>query len=297
MADGSAAGPPATALRNVAVAAVALVVVLSVVFALAGACGTPSELLRPPVAVGVTTDSPGLSYQDPLTSQRSGFDITFAQWLGTNADPPFTPQFIDLVVGAREEQLVSGGDAGGVDLVAASYTITGQREQMVDFAGPYLQTQQGVLVMASEERVLTNPSELDGRSVCAQRGSTSVAELRQIRGVIVREEVGLLQCVTALRAGQVDAVSTDELLLRGYARTDPALRIESGVAFGSLQQYGIGLPPQDGTTDCELMNRYLAQFMASGAWDAAFTNNFGPDLDRDRFRPNPRACVADPEPG
>lgn len=297
MADGSAGARPATAVRTVLGAAAVLAVVLVAAFVLAGACAPASELLRPPVAIGVTTDSPELSYQDPLTGQRSGFDITFVQWLGTNADLPFTPQFIDLIVGAREEQLVLGGDAGGVDLVAASYTITSQRERLVDFAGPYLQSQQGVLVRASEERVLTNPSQLAGRSVCAQRGSTSVAELRQIRGVIVREEVGLLQCVTALRAGQVDAVSTDELLLRGYARSDPELRIEAGVVFGSLQQYGIGLSPRDGTADCEAMNGYLAQFVASGAWDAAFTNNFGPDLDRDRFRPNPRACVDDAESG
>jgi glutamate transport system substrate-binding protein len=257
-------------------------------------CAGGSQVLDAPVTIGITTDKPGVTYQDPVTGKRSGFDVSLYEWISTYSDHDFTPQVVDLTVRDREDELIRGGDAGGVDLVVASYTITSQRETEVDFAGPYLETRQGVMVRADDSRRITNPSELSGRSVCAQSGSTSVNELRQIPGAIVVESIGLLQCVRSLLAGQVDAVSTDAILLHGYARDDQALRIENGVIFGAIQQYGIGLPPEDGTASCELLNRHLQRFMDSGAWDTAFRTNFGDGRRPEEFRPSRlRECVAD----
>ena len=275
--------------------ALSLVAFLVLTISLAG-CGAGSDILQPPVAIEITTDKPGVTYQDPATGQRSGFDVSMYQWIATFADEPFTPLVVDLTVRDREDELVRGSAEGGVDLVIASYTITSQRDTEVDFAGPYLETRQGVMVRADDPRRITNPSQLSGLSVCAQSNSTSVNELRQIPGAIVVEEIGLLQCVRSLRAGNVDAVSTDQVLLYGYARDEPGLRIENGVTFGAIQQYGIGLPPEDGTESCEILTHYLDEFMSSGAWDTAFRTNFGDGLRREDFRPSElRPCIADTE--
>ena len=281
------------ALAGVA-AIVALVGAVALVLAL---LPRPSTILTTPVQVGVTTDAPGASYQDQNTNQRSGFDVQLVNWLSENADTPFNPTFVDVIVGTREQQLVRGGDSGGVDIVVSTYTITSERERTIDFAGPYLQTTQSVMVRADERQVLTNPNQLAGKTVCAQSGSTSISELRRIPDVIATERTTLLQCVLALQEESVDAVSTDELLLRGYAARDSNLRVEAGVRFGAVQMYGIGLHPTEGTEDCELVNDLLQRFITSEVWDAAFVNAFGPNLDKDEFRPNPRACVSDAEPG
>ena len=274
------------------VASTALALTLSLV-----GCGPSSDILSDPVPIGITTDSPGVNYQDPVTNDRSGFDVSMYEWIAK--EEQFNPQEVELAVSEREKALIRGGDAGGVDLVIATYSITSQRDELVDFAGPYLETRQGVMVRAGDPRRITNPSQLSGRSVCAESGSTSINELREIPGAIVSEKDTLAQCIQDLRDGRVDVVSTDWMVLYGWARSDPQnLRLESDVTFGASQQWGIGLPPEDGTASCELVTNSLEKFMTSGAWETMFKNNFGDDVKPENFKPkqlNP--CVTDPDPG
>lgn len=254
---------------------------------LASGCAGP-DILDEPVIIGLSTDSPGLGFQDPRNNQRSGFDVDVARWLGGQAG--FMTTETDVNVDAREDFLRSQGG----DLVIAVYTITDDREKSIDFAGPYMLSFQSVMVRADNPTQITAPAQLRGLSVCAQVGSTSVAELRAITGVAVVERIGLNQCVSELLSKGVDAVSTDELLLRGYARTSPGLRVLD-VQFGALQKYGIGLRPEPGTANCELIRNYIKSFIVSGAWTEFFRNNFG-DIDPLEYRPDPNAlreCVAD----
>jgi len=281
-------------LINVLSSIISLSGALILVIVLTSSCGRESDILQPPVIIGFATDKPGVTYRDPETGQRSGFDISLSRWLADFADEPFVPVETDLVVRLREQGL-QRTDEGRLDLVISSYTITSQREMEVDFAGPYMETQQGVMVRSDDPRTITNPSQLAGKSVCAEASSTSIRELRQIPGVIVIEETGLLACINSLLAKQIDAVSTDQILLYGYARTNEDLRIEPDVRFGAIQQYGIGIPPEDGTESCELLNSYVSRFISSGVWDTAFEANFGRDLPREQFKPSPRTCVADSE--
>jgi glutamate transport system substrate-binding protein len=269
---------------------------LALTVALVGCSPPRSDILTDPVLIGITTDSPGVNYQDPVSGARSGFDVSMYQWIAQ--EEGFRPQEVELAVSEREEALIRGGDAGGVDLVVATYSITTPREPLVDFAGPYLETRQGVMMHADDPRRITNPSELSGRTVCAESGSTSIRELRAIPGAIVSERDTLVQCIQDLRDRRIDVVSTDWMVLDGWADSEPdVLRLESDVTFGAIQQWGIGLPPEDGAANCELVTDVLEKFMASGAWETMFTNNFGDDVEPENFKPkqlNP--CVTDPDP-
>ena len=280
----------ATTRSRIIVAAATVVVVALAVTAGARAIRSNSEILKSPVVVGVSTDAPGMGYQDPRANRRSGFDVDFYRWLGDEEE--FNPTETDLNADEREDALREGR----VDLVFASYTITDEREKLIDFAGPYLETFQGVMVRADDPVEIATPERLGGKSVCARTGSTSIAELRAIPGVIVVEQIGLGECVSLLLDGSVRAVSTDQLLLYGYARQDQSLSVLE-VTFGALQKYGIGLPPQDGTENCKIMTERVQDFIISGAWEDAFLNNFG-GLPPTEFKPDPnklRGCIEDEE--
>lgn len=96
---------------------------------LASGCAGP-DVFDEPVIIALSTDSPGLGFQDPRTNQRSGFDVDLARWLGGEAG--FTPIEVDVNVDDRADAL----RRGNVDLVIASYTITDDRDKLIDFAGP-----------------------------------------------------------------------------------------------------------------------------------------------------------------
>jgi glutamate transport system substrate-binding protein len=52
------------------------------------ACSS-ANVLDAPVSVGVMTDMPSVAYQDPLTNQRSGFDVDLYRWIEDNSSPKF----------------------------------------------------------------------------------------------------------------------------------------------------------------------------------------------------------------
>src|SRR5699024_3158253 len=60
---------------------------------------------------------------------------------------------------------------GQVDMIFATYSITEERAERVDFAGPYFMAGQDILVRADDEDI-TGPEDLNGRNLCSVSGST-----------------------------------------------------------------------------------------------------------------------------
>ena len=76
---------------------------------------------------------------------------------------------------ANRENLLTDGE---VDLVFSTYSITDERKQKVDFAGPYFVAHQDLLVRRNEEEI-TGPETLDGRILCSVAGTTSAAYVKE----------------------------------------------------------------------------------------------------------------------
>lgn len=284
-ATDAATGRRSSPRRLFRVAAAAAVIAL-----VATSCASEQDMLEPPVTIAVGTDVPGVHYQIEA-NQRTGLDVDLYRWIAASADPPFVPTETDVNVEDRVNVLRNDQ----ARMVFSSFAITSRREAQIDFSAPYLQTFQGVLVRNGENRIRTR-NDLSGKTVCAQTESTSIEELRRTPDIRVVEYVGLDQCVNDLRRGAIDAVSTDQILLYGWARHDPALRVVPGLVFGAVGRYGIGLPPGPGTARCEQMNTWVRRFIDTGQWDTVFRNNFGPDVDPTPFKPetrNMRPCVDD----
>ncbi|MFI7641406.1 hypothetical protein [Nonomuraea sp. NPDC049400] len=91
----------------------------------------------------------------------------------------------------------------------------------------------------------------------------------------ITKEQGLNACVTRLLVGKsVDAVSTDQLLLAGLAKTAAEkLHVVPNLTFGAQERYGIGLPLGD-VEDCEILRTTLQDFVNSGDWAQFFQQRF-----------------------
>jgi len=224
------------------------------------------------VVVGVKNDQPGLGIVDPTTNTYSGFDVEIARLvaakLGLGADK------IDykVVQSAAREDAISRGD---VDFYVGTYTINDNRKQRVGFAGPYFIAGQGLLVR-KDESAITSKDTVKGKKVCSVTGSTPLQRVQQQQltepnNIIAFQTYG--QCVDQLMSNQVDAVTTDDSILKGYAAQSPDKLKVVGDTF-STEPYGIGLSHDDKALR-DKVNDVLQTSFDDGTWQKIYDATLG----------------------
>lgn len=224
------------------------------------------------VVIGVKDDQPGLGFKDATTGQYAGFDIEIARLvaaqLGYGADK------IDYktVPSAAREDAISRGD---VDYYVGTYTINDNRKQRVAFAGPYFVAGQGLLVR-KDDTAITSKDTLKGKKVCSVTGSTPIQRVQQQQltepGNIVQFQT-YSQCVDQLLNSQVDVVTTDDAILKGYAAQQPDKLKVVGDAF-STEPYGVGLAHDDKALRNKV-NDILQKSFDDGTWQKIYDGTLG----------------------
>jgi glutamate transport system substrate-binding protein len=222
--------------------------------------------------IGISFDEPGLGLK--AGDSYEGFDVDTATYVAKALGVP--EQGITWVEAqpADREKLLTDGSA---DLIFSTYSITEERRQQVDFAGPYFVAHQDLLVRRNDEDI-TGPDTLNGRTLCSVTGTTSAQLVKdRYKGKITLEELPQFSdCVTKLAAGDVDAVTTDDVILAGYAAQKQyrgKLRLV-GKGF-SNEIYGVGV--KKGNTDMVTkVNAALRQYIADGSWEKSLKAEVGP---------------------
>ncbi|GAA1271448.1 glutamate ABC transporter substrate-binding protein [Pseudonocardia aurantiaca] len=280
----------ANTVRRLAVAALAGLVVAAL-----AACGSggegpnPSPALVPGAApngrltIGIPFDQPGIGLKDG-TSYR-GFDVETATYVAKALGVPESNITWKETTGAAREQLLASGQ---VDLVFSTYSITDPRKQVVDFAGPYFLAHQDLLVRRNETEI-TGPDTLNGKDLCSVPGTTSAANViqRYLGRIRLKEFPRFSDCVQALADSQVDAVTTDDVILAGYA-AEPHYRGQLKVVGKGFsdESYGVGIR-KGNTALRDQVNAALKQYVADGSWRRALGITVEPSGYRIPDPPNP----------
>ncbi len=172
-------------------------------------------------------------------------------------------------VSANREDFIERGE---VDIVVATYTINDDRKQRISFAGPYYEAGQSLLTL-KDNTDINGPDDLAGKSVCTVSGSTPEANLLANYPDTKVVPFGTYsECLEPLRNGQVDAVSTDNVILAGFAAENDDLEVR-GEPF-TTEPYGIGLARED--TDFRMwINDTLETMFADGSWTKAWEDTAG----------------------
>ncbi|GAA4733219.1 glutamate ABC transporter substrate-binding protein [Isoptericola chiayiensis] len=216
------------------------------------------------VTIGIKYDQPGLGFMDGDTP--TGFDVEVAKYVA--GELGYSEDQIEWMESpsAQRETLLSTGQ---VDMIFATYSITDERREQVSFAGPYFVAGQDLLV-AADNTDITGPDTLDGKNLCSVTGSTSAQRIKDeySEGVNLLEQPGYAECVTALTSGQVDAVTTDDIILAGLgALPENAGQVKVVGNTFSEELYGVGIP-QD-SDQCEAINEAITKMVDDGAWQEA----------------------------
>lgn len=252
-------------LKGKALAAVALAA--TGVLALSG-CGSSSD--GESIRIGIKYDQPGLGYQDGR--DYTGFDTDVARYVAKELGYSENQiEWVEAPSANRENMLVNGQ----VDMIFATYSISESRLKTVDFAGPYFYAGQDLLVQ-QENTDITGPDSLAGKNLCSVTGSTSAKKIQDKYSTTVQlvQQNSYSDCVVALNAGMVDAVTTDDIILAGLGATranQGELKLV-GNTF-TEERYGIGLPK--GSDQCADINAAINKMVETGAWEEAVQKNVG----------------------
>ncbi|MCX4781737.1 glutamate ABC transporter substrate-binding protein [Streptomyces sp. NBC_01264] len=225
------------------------------------------------IVIGIKFDQPGLALKKP-DGTYAGFDVDVARYVAKEIG--YAPDQIEFkkAPSAQREQLIKNGD---VKFVVASYSINDKRKQEVDFAGPYFLAHQDLLVRA-DDKSITKPGDLNSKKLCSVTGSTSAQNVKdKLAPKADLQEFGTYsECLTGLENKVVDALTTDDSILAGYAAQQEHQGKFKLVGLSlSDERYGIGLKKGDSELQTGI-NAALKKMVQDGSWDRAVQANFGP---------------------
>ncbi|WP_432990768.1 glutamate ABC transporter substrate-binding protein [Dactylosporangium sp. CA-233914] len=225
------------------------------------------------IRIGTKFDQPGFGLAGP-DGKPTGFDVEIGKIVAAELGIPAAGiEWVESTPKVREEYL----GTGKVDIVVATYTITAERLERVDFAGPYYVAGQQITTRTSGNSV-TGPKtfRLGTKKVCSSTGSTPAKNittyLKDPAAQLVLFDV-YTKCADALRAGQVDAVTTDNVILTGFVAQHPEDFKLVGARF-TTEPYGIGLRKGDHRFRA-FVNDVLETIAKDGRYAKAWTGTAG----------------------
>jgi len=232
------------------------------------------------LVVGIDQNAYLFGFRDPATGELVGFEIDLARdiaaaMLGSRD----AVQFRAITTADRIPVL----QRGEVDMVIRTMTMTCERWQQVSFSTEYLTSRQRLLVRRGSG--IRDFPDLAGRKVCATRGSTSIRAIAaQPSHPIPVSTDSTLDCLVLLEQGQVDAVSTIDVLLAGLAAQDPTTEITGAPV--SDEPSGVGIS-RESPELVRFVNGVLERLRADGTW----TRHYQRWLSRLGPAPAPPAAV------
>jgi glutamate transport system substrate-binding protein len=222
--------------------------------------------------VGGTDAGPLFSIKDPATGKLTGFDAGLSQMLAHyilgGSDVQKLTKLTITTVDTRETLLQNNT----VDAVFATYTITEPRAAKVDFAGPYYESGDAIMVK-KDNTSITTVADLTGKTVATESNSTAALALKQVapkaKVLLFADDAA---CVAAVQQGRADAYVLDQGILLSDASTNPAVKVV-GTPF-TKEPYGIGLSKSDPGAKA-FVNAFLQKIFDNGDWGKLYQQTIG----------------------
>lgn len=225
------------------------------------------------ITIGIKIDQPGIGLKTP-DGKFTGFDVDVATYVAKELG--YDAKDINFKETKSQDRETSI-ERGDVKFIAASYSINDERLQKVDFAGPYLLAHQDILVRADDASI-KSPQDLNNKKLCSVTGSTSAQNVHDKLApkAQLQEYGGYSECLTGLENKAVDALTTDDSILAGYASQDANKGKFKLAGFKMTNEnYGIGLKKGDADLKKKI-NDALTKMVSDGSWEKAVKANFGP---------------------
>ncbi len=263
--------------RKRLVSARTLVTVLVGAITLLGAAQVYASTLeavksRGVLIVGVREDFPPLGYLDG-EGRNTGFEVDLARYLARQLlGEEGKLRLVRVNAGNRLTAILSGS----ADMLIASVSATEDRAAVFALSEPYFLS--GTLLLVPRGSPIQDVLDVKGKRVAVLEGTIQegawepVVREPVVRGVIRVQLRNVAAAVAALRAGQVDALAEDDVLILALARQYPDL-VAVGKPFRP-HPYAIAMHKDNGELRA-WVNEQLRQAKADGTYDTLWNRYFG----------------------
>ncbi|MFI8711360.1 transporter substrate-binding domain-containing protein [Brevibacillus brevis] len=243
-----------------------------------GAKGTPAAAgtgtlakikERDKFVVGVKYDLNLFGLKDPATGNVEGFDIDIAKAIAKKVLGDENKIELKEVTSKTRIPMLKNGE---IDAIIATMTITEDRKKEVDFSDVYFLAGQSFLV--KKDSPINGLKDMQkGMKIVTSKGSTSAKNIRaSAPDVEVLEFENYAEAFTALKAGQGDALTTDNALLYGMAKQDPNYRVTEETF--TEEPYGIAISKGDAEF-VKTVNDLLKEMKENGEYDKIYEKWIG----------------------
>ena len=215
-----------------------------------------------PLTVG--SDIPYPPFEQGKKGSYTGFDVELMEAIGEEIGRE--PEFID----SSFETIFRDVAQGKFEAVMSAATITPEREKVVSFSYPYYLSEQAVVVQEGSD--ITGLSDLKGKTVAAQQGTTGLELGKE------KAEAGELRpfpegpdAINALKAGTVEAVIIDAPVAANAVEELGGIEVAEKVP--TEETYGIAVAPES-TELLEQINEGLSKTLANGKYAKVYEKWF-----------------------
>jgi len=219
---------------------------------------------RGKLRIGSRQDNPPFQSKNPMTGRMEGFDADIGREIaraifGNVSDIDEKIEWVPVVAATRIPTL----NSNSADMIISTFSMTDERRQQIDFSDVYFYTGQRILVKKANNSV-KDVKDLNGRTVCTTRGSTSekvlTSQAPQVKLLLLDD---FPACLLSLQQDKVEAISTDETILFSLVKQDPNTKVVGPPV--TQDTYGIGV--RKGRPEfVSFINEQLATMVTNGQW-------------------------------
>ncbi|TNJ63807.1 glutamate ABC transporter substrate-binding protein [Paenibacillus hemerocallicola] len=224
---------------------------------------------RGKLVAGVKYDLNLFGLKDPASGKVEGFDIDLTKAIAKKIFGDENKLELKEVTSKTRIPMLKNGE---IDMIVATMTITEDRKKEIDFSDVYFMAGQSLLV--KKDSKINGLADLTkGTKVVTAKGSTSTTNIREKSpGTQVLEFENYAEAFTAMKAGQGDALTTDNALLYGMAKQDPNYRVVNETF--TEEPYGIGMRKNEDDL-VKLVNSVLKEMKENGEYDKLYEKWIG----------------------
>ncbi|MBD5164852.1 cysteine ABC transporter substrate-binding protein [Helicobacter sp.] len=174
------------------------------------------------VTIGVFSDKPPFGFINDK-GENDGFDVYISRKIAQDLLGDSSKVKFELVEAASRVEFLKSSK---VDIIMANFTQTREREEMVDFATPYMKVALGVV---SKNGEIQSVEDLKGKKLIINKGTTADFYFTKNH-----PEIELLkydqntEAFLALKDGRGVALAHDNLLVFAWAQENPGFEVGIG---------------------------------------------------------------------